>query len=252
VINPYEAPQTITRLPTRVVPQIDPDLAVLQGAQYCARGGKLLMTAAISQFLYIGLLVWIQQAKQYGPTNLLNLLGWILLYCSWLLLLAGTVVNLWGYARFARYLDHDLLVEIFSDCRRVAAIKITLVLGFICCAYLQISIVALILLAILVGMVIYSFFVHASAMRIWTDHYPNSTAVTVRNVYFVSGIATTVLTIVLTMYFILQAQEPSKILLMGLMLLFALSFAAFADFYGRLTRALKSTESNEKIAASHD
>ena len=178
MINPYEAPQTLTKPGARVSPRIDPDLAVLQGAKYCARGGKLLMAGALSELLAMIVLIWIQYAKQFGTTNLLNLFGWIFLSVSWLLLLAGAVVNLLGYARFRRYLDHDSLVKLFRICRRMSWFKILLILGLIVfydSVNLKKTYVAQIVLlpGFVIGL-IYSNYLHAKIMRIWSEHFPDT------------------------------------------------------------------------------
>lgn len=243
MINPYEAPQTTKPALPPQAPTLEPQLALQQGARRCALGGKLLMAAAIGEALGIGDLIWIQQAKQHGTTNLLNFCGWILLYGSWLLLLAGAILNLLGYARFIHYLDHEALVKIFRDCRRVVWFKFVLLITLVVCTAIQI--VAIMLFVALIGMMIHSCIVHARAMQIWNEHFPDSAARTARGVFFASGIAATLFGGGIIAIAIQHREEPSNILLFGLMLVFALSFAAFADFYGRLRKALAVIEAGE-------
>lgn len=250
-INPYEAPQT-TNLPlARQAPPLEPHIALQQGARRCTRGGRLLMSAAISEFLGIGVLLWIQQAKQHGPTNLLNLCGWILLTGSWVLLLAGAILNLLGYSRFIRHLDHEILVKLFRDCRRVVWVKIALTIAAIACADLldfdKRHLVTIVVCSMLLGMVLHSYLAHARAMKIWGEHFPDPAASFARRVYFWSGLTGTLLAFGLVTIFLQDTKEPSRFLLMGVMLSYALSFAAFANFYGRLRIALEhcaSVESN--------
>jgi len=251
MINPYEAPQTVAKPSTRVTPQLDPDLAVFQGAQYCARGGKLLMAAAISELLGSGILIWIQYAKQHGTTNLLNLCGWIFLSVSWLILLAGAVMNLRGYARFTRYLDHDVLVKLFGHCRILSWLKILLIIGLIvfydAVKLSEFYLAQIILLPTLLISIMYSFYVHAKAMQCWSEHYPDLSSTNARLSYLWCGFGGTVLMFGLYAPFFADEKLPMLSLFSVAMLSFAFCFAAFAAFYSGLSKALKSSESAAEI-----
>jgi hypothetical protein len=103
--------------------------------------------------------------------------------------------------------------------------------------------------ALLIG-VMCSFYVHAKGMRIWSEHYPDLSSIIARRIYLWSGFGGTVLMFGLYAPFFADEKVLVLYLLSVAMLCFAFCFAAFANFYSGLSKALKASESEPEIASA--
>lgn len=241
-MNPYESPQTIERALPPERPPLEPQVGVLQAARRCAWGGKLLLAAAVSELVAVVISNQIQIAKQQGPTNLLNLGGWVFILGAFVLLLLGTITNHLAYGRFIQYLDHLALVSIYRTCRGLNWMRLTVVVAAIQLSiFVKIPEHKVLVIAFSTTLMIsfaLTYFQHSKALKIWAQHFPVGLPGLPPLVYWWSGLVGTILGFGLTVYSYQEQRDPSFVALIAWVLILALSFAAFADFYDRLGKVL--------------
>jgi hypothetical protein len=241
-MNPYEPPQTIDKAPPQVHPPLDPQFGVIRAARRCAWGGKLLLAGAISEFVAIVIVNEIQRAKQHGPTNLLNLGGWVFILGGYLLLLLGTITNHRAYSGFVTYLEHPELVSIFRSCRglnwlRFAVFVAAILLSIIVKIPEHKTLVIAFTTTLMISFAL-TYFLHSKAMRIWAQHFPTGLPGLPPLVYWCSGLAVIMIGFGIAAYTFEEQRDPSVVVMIFTVLILALSFAAFADFYDRLVKVL--------------
>jgi hypothetical protein len=241
-MNPYEPPQTIDKALPHVHPPLDPQTGVIQGARRCVRGGKMLLAGAVCELVAFVIVNEIQRAKQHGPTNLLNLGGWVFLLAGYLLLLLGTITNHRAYARFVAYLEHAELVSIFRSCRglnwlRLAVVVVAVMLSI----FIRIPEHKFLGIAFSTTLMIsfaLNYLLHSKAMKIWAQHFPTGLPGLPPLVYWWSGLAGIITGFGIVGYSFQELRDPSTVVMIFAVLVIALSFAAFADFYDRLSKVL--------------
>lgn len=256
MINPYESPQTTDAALPQPRPQLDPHQGVLRGAQLCARGGKLLMAAAASELVASFIINEIQRVKHQGPTNLLNLAGWIFIYGAMLLLLIGTITNHLAYSRFIAFLDQPDLEARYRYCRglnwlRLAVVTVAILLS----VFVRIpehKVLAIGLSTTLMICFLRTYWQHSMAMKIWLQHFPAGLPGLPPLIYWWSGLCGTLLGFGMTVYSFQEQRDPSLLAIFAWGFILLLSFAAFVDFYTRLAKLLASLPSIESASSDPD
>jgi hypothetical protein len=241
-MNPYEPPQTIDKALPHGQPPLDPQLGVSQAARRCAWGGKLLLAGAISELVAFVTVNEIQRAKQHGPTNLLNLGGWVFILGGYLLVLLGTITNHRAYSGFVAYLEHPKLVSIFRSCRGLNWLRLAVVVAAIILSiFIRIPEHKILRIAFNTTFMLsfaLTYFLHTKAMKIWAQHFPTGLPGLPPLVYWCSGLTVIMIGFGIAAYSFEEQRDPSVVVMIFTVLILALSFAAFADFYARLAKVL--------------
>jgi hypothetical protein len=246
--NPYEPPQTIGKAVSLPNPASEPEFGVLLGAKRCVRGGKFLWAASMCELVAVMIINEIQRAKLEGPTDVLNLAGWVFIIATLNFLLLGAITNHLAYSRFVALLDHAVLVSIYRTCRGLNWIRLGLAaIAIVLSRFIVIPEHKVLVITFSTTIMLsfaQSYWQHFKAMKTWRQHFSTGLSQWSPRFYVASGMTGTILGFGLVAYSYQEQRDPSFLVAIVWLLILAISFAAFARFYQQLAKQLAELPSS--------
>ena len=244
--NPYEAPQTIDQplplpIASEVDPLEDPRFYMIRGALRCSEAGKILFAAtAIVAML---LLVPLQQVAGRGSQQE-RVLSLILFIVAMVLITWGMIKNLSGDSDFIEHANHKSLRLIYGFCQghgllRLLFFGLTIFFSLTMFTPRHDQLLKIFFYTIPGLSLLHTVLLHARAMRWWNQKLSGTLTSLITRIYLVSGVSGTLLAMAIAAYVLEIRDNVPFLFWVLLVLLFAVSFAAYARMYRQLAEALR-------------